>query len=87
MDEQDLIPRIGTFFIIIGVGSIFLFIVSDIAESVYFDYLFVGLLLSGIGIYMRRDVDKPPSSGRFEFLKKMRAGELGKKKEDKKEEE
>ena len=64
--------RIGTFFIVIGTGSILLFIISDIAEKIAFNYLFIGLLFLGIGFFFRRKVEKPDSSGRFEWWNKMR---------------
>ena len=83
MDEKNIVPRIGTFFLVIGLGFILLFIISDIAQTVYFNYLFLGLLLSGFGIYLRRNAEKPPPSGRFEAWRKMRSKE---KKEKKKKE-
>ncbi len=83
MDEKNIVPRIGTFFLVIGLGFVLLFIISDIAKTVYFDYLFIGLLLSGIGIYLRRNAEKPPPSGRFAGWRKMRSKE---KKEEKKKE-
>ncbi len=72
MDNKDIIPRIGTFFIVLGAGSITLFIISDIADSLGFNYLFIGLLLLGIGIFFQRKAEKPDASGRFEWLKSLR---------------
>ena len=57
-----------------------LFVISDIAKGVSFNYLFWGLALTGSGIYLRRDVEPPPSSGRFEGWKKMREKSKEKKK-------
>ena len=71
MEQKNTLPRIGTFFIIIGAASTFLFIISDIAETVSFDYLFLGFLFIGIGFFMRRKTEKPVSSGRFSSWKKM----------------
>ncbi|MBT3322043.1 MAG: hypothetical protein HN392_07125 [Anaerolineae bacterium] len=71
MDEEGFTPRIGTFFIILGIGSVLLFIISDIAKSIAFNYFFIGLLLIGIGIFFRRKAAKPPPSGRFSGLKKL----------------
>ena len=79
MDEKDIGLRIGTFFIVMGAGSVLIFVISDMAETVYFDYLFLGLLLVGFGLYLRRGAEKPPSSGRFEWWK-------NRKNKDKKEE-
>ena len=86
MDEKNIVPRIGTFFVVIGLGFVLLFVISDIAKTVYFDYLFLGLLLSGLGIYLRRNVEKPPPSGRFTGWRKMRSKEKKEKKEEKKKE-
>ena len=86
MDEKNIVPRIGTFFVVIGLGFVLLFVISDIAKTVYFDYLFLGLLLSGLGIYLRRNAEKPPPSGRFTGWRKMRRKEKKEKKEEKKKE-
>ncbi|MBT3336682.1 MAG: hypothetical protein HN855_16600 [Anaerolineae bacterium] len=75
MDEKNIIPRIGTFFLVVGVGFIILFVVSDLAQTVYFDYLFIGLLFAGFGIFLRRKADPPPPSGRFATWRKMRKKE------------
>ncbi|OQX64168.1 MAG: hypothetical protein B5M51_04200 [Anaerolinea sp. 4484_236] len=80
MEQKDIIPRIGTFFIVIGIGFTILFVISDIANAISFNYFFTGLLLGGIGLYFRRNTEKPPSSGRFEAWKKI----LSKEKKEKK---
>ena len=85
MDQKDIIPRIGTFFIVIGIGAILLFVISDIAETVYFDYFFLGLFFTGFCIYLRRDAEKPPTSGRFSYLKKMRNKDKDNEKDKEKE--
>lgn len=90
MDNDSIIPRIGTFFLIIGLGLIILFVVSDLAETVYYDLFFIGLLAAGLGFFLRRRVAPPPSSGRFETWGKMRTGkykdEQAKKRAQKQEE-
>ena len=72
MDEENIVPRVGTFFIVIGLGSILLFIISDIANTIGFNYLFIGLFFVGLGLFFRRNTEKPSSSGRFAAWKKMR---------------
>lgn len=74
MDNDNIIPRMGTFFLIIGLGLIILFVASDLAETVYFDLFFTGVLSAGLGLYLRRRVAPPPPSGRFETWGKIRAG-------------
>jgi hypothetical protein len=83
MDSEDpLIYRVGIFFYVIGGGAFILFVTSDLAKKADFDYLFISLLMIGIGWIFRRGKAPPPSSGRFAWLKKNRE-EARKKKEDK----
>lgn len=72
MDEYEdpFEVRVGTFFFVLGMGSFLLFVTSDIAEKVDFDFLFVAVLLIGIGWYMRRGKSKPPPANRFSWLKR-----------------
>jgi hypothetical protein len=94
MDNDDPIEvRMGTFFIVIGGGMFLLFVLSDIADKVDFDYFFIALVLFAVGYYFRRTKAPPPPSGRFAWFKgfwgKMRAGRAGgggegKEKKDKK---
>ena len=76
MDDEDLVPRMGTFFIILGVASIGYFVISDITEELSFRYFFAGLLFVILGTRFRRNVQKPSPSGRFESWRKFRSGEL-----------
>ncbi|MBL8063299.1 MAG: hypothetical protein JNK32_09790 [Anaerolineales bacterium] len=82
MDTEDPIEvRMGTFFVVIGAGLFLLFVMSDVANKVDFDYFFLGMLLMAIGFYFRRNKTPPPSSGRFtgfkSFWQKLRAGRGG----------
>jgi hypothetical protein len=83
MDSEDpLIYRVGVFFYVIGGGAFVLFVVSDFAEQADFDFLFIALLLIGIGWMFRRGKAPPPSAGRFAWWKKTRE-EAKKKKQSK----
>lgn len=73
-NEEPFSVRVGTFFLIMGIGTFILFVLSDIAEQPDFDYLFVALLLIGGGWYMRRNKPKPPPASRFSLLKRFRKG-------------
>jgi hypothetical protein len=80
MENNDpFIVRVGTFFTLMGVGAFALFVISDIAKDVDFDYLFIAMLLIGIGWMMRRSKAPPPPSGRFSGVR----GFLGKNKKGK----
>lgn len=67
---------------VMGFGAFILFVTSDIAEKVDFDYLFIAMLLIGIGWAMRRKKAPPPSAGRFSrvrgLLRKNKKGQGGK---------
>jgi hypothetical protein len=78
-NEDPLIVRVGTFFMVIGGGAFLLFVMSDIAEQVDFDYLFIAMLFIGIGWTLRRRKAPPPPAGRFSWVK----GRLGKNKKGK----
>ena len=83
MDSDDsLIVRVGMFFYVIGGGIFLLFVASDLAKQADFDYLFISLLMIGVGWLFRRGKAPPPSAGRFAWWKKTRE-EANKKKTDK----
>jgi hypothetical protein len=72
MEDDPLIVRVGTFFLVLGVGSFILFIISDLARKPDFDYLFVAMLLIAIGWGMRRRKPPPPPAGRFSMFRRGR---------------
>jgi hypothetical protein len=69
-----LINRVGTFFILIGIGLIALFILSDIAKTPSCSFFMAGAVSLGLGIYMwlRDPVQPGPPPDRFRLLKRMR---------------
>lgn len=70
MDE--FVARVGTFFLLIGTFTFILFLASDWANQTNFDYLFLAVIAIAAGWMMQRKRARPPSSGRFGFLRKMR---------------
>jgi hypothetical protein len=86
-ESDDPRPRMGTFFILIGLGLLFLFLASDVSNSVDFRYFFWGALLLSAGFFIRK-LTLPPSkpSTRFSGLRKLLAKkpEAAKKDEKKK---
>ncbi len=74
MDDENIIPRIGTFFLVIGFILIIMFVASDLAETVYYDLFFIGVLFGAFGLFLRRKLAPPPPSGRFETWRSIRAG-------------
>jgi hypothetical protein len=73
MEDESLGVRMGMFFMVLGFGSFFLFVTSDIANKPEFDYLFIAMLLIGIGWLLRRKKPRPPSAGRFSMFRKKRS--------------
>jgi hypothetical protein len=71
-DRKELIARIGTFFLLLGIGLLVFFFLSEVAEQVKFDYFCWGLVLLILGIAFRNQFKKPaPISGRFSLVKKL----------------
>jgi len=70
--QEEFVPRIGTFLTILGIFALILFLASDFASKPEFDWLFIGLVLMGLGFFLRRRSAPPPSSNRFGMLRKLR---------------
>ena len=73
MEENDdpLIVRVGTFFMVLGGAAFMLFVTSDLADKVDFDFLFIAMVLLGFGWYFRRAKTPPPASGRFSGVRDL----------------
>ena len=71
-DRRGFISRIGTFFLLLGVLLLVMFIASDVGEKTYFSYFFIALVLFIIGFVFKRMSAQPPApSKRFEGLRKI----------------
>ena len=71
-DQREFVPRIGTFLILLGIFSLVFFLASDFANQPEFDWLFIGMVLVGIGFLFRRRATPPPPAGRFGMVRKIR---------------
>ena len=71
-DEENLVLRMGVFFLLIGAFLAILFIASDMAGQTDFDYLFLALMAIGGGWMIRRRKKRPPPANRFSWFKKTR---------------
>ena len=80
--QEELVPRVGTFFVLLGIFALIFFLASDFAKKPDFDWLFIGMVLIGIGIVLRRRAPPPPPTDRFSMVRKMR--ENAKKRKEKK---
>ena len=79
--QDDLIPRIGTFLVLLGLFAFILFLASDLSNQTDFDCLFVGMLLLAIGWLFRRRATPPPPSRRFSGVRKWRENAKNRKQE------
>jgi len=71
--EDDLRPRIGTFFVLIGLGLLALFIGSDMAFQANFWYFITSVGCIGLGAYLKiiSSREKGPSQ-RFGAIRRHR---------------
>jgi predicted membrane channel-forming protein YqfA (hemolysin III family) len=72
---METIHRVGTFFILLGVGLIILFILSDLAKAPSCNFLIVGavLLILGIVMWARNPINPGQKAERFRTVKKIMA--------------
>lgn len=80
-NDDPVIVRVGTFFLVIGGGIFVIFIASDLADRADFDYFFIAVLLIFVGWVFRRGKPPPPSAGRFAYIKNFRENARKKREE------
>ena len=79
-DYRELIFRVGTFFLLVGIGMIVLFLLSEAAGQASFEYFCLASVLLVVGFMFRAQYKRSiQPSGRFRILKVFRP----KSKEDK----
>lgn len=72
-DRKELISRIGTFFLLVGLMILVLFIASDVGAETQFLYFFIAVMMLLTGWYFKRSTAPAPKPGsRFEGLRKLR---------------
>jgi flagellar biosynthesis component FlhA len=82
MDSDDnIIVRVGTFFVLIGFFVFILFVASDFAQKPNFDFLFLAMFALGLGWLFRRRKPPRPSAGRFSIITKARESAKKRKEE------
>jgi hypothetical protein len=79
--QSELVPRVGTFFYLLGIFAFIFFLASDFAHQPDLDYLFVGMVLMGFGFLLRRQAAPGSPAGRFGMFRRMR-DEAKKRKEE-----
>ncbi|GEM_PF-724657 len=73
-EPNELIARIGTFFLVTGALLFLLFIASDVNPAYPmpdFNLMCAALLLIAIGAIFRRAQPPPPKAERFRYLRKL----------------
>jgi positive regulator of sigma E activity len=84
-DYRDLIYRVGTFFLLIGIGLVVIFILSEGAGQASLEYFCTATVFLVIGFMFRAQYKRSiQPSGRFRILKMFRPKskeDKGKKKE------
>jgi uncharacterized membrane protein HdeD (DUF308 family) len=71
-DRKEILYRIGTFFLLVGIVLLVFFFLSESAQQVTFEYFCWGLILLIIGFVFRAQYKKAtPASGRFSLVKRL----------------
>jgi len=71
-DRKEVLHRIGTFFIIVGIMLLAFFLLSDAAQQVAFEYFCWSLILMIFGFIFRGQFKRAITpSGRFSLIKRL----------------
>lgn len=80
--QSELVPRVGTFLTLVGIGLMMVFVTYELGGTAHFDYFLISLILIFIGIRLRLS-GRPTSPGaRFNSLRSI--SEKYKQKQDQK---
>ena len=84
--RKEFIARIGTFFVLVGVGMMVFFILSEAAKVPTLSYFCWGTVLLTFGFIFRGQFKKSagPPHGRFSIFGKIKGAFKRKPKEEKK---
>jgi hypothetical protein len=79
-NRKEFIHRVGTFFLLVGIGLLVFFFLSEAAEKPTFSYFCWSTILLILGFLFRTQYKKPTQpSGRFSIFQRLKP----KPKEDK----
>jgi len=74
-NRKEFLHRVGTFFLLVAIGLLVFFLLSEQAGQTNFDYFCWSTALFVLGFIFRSQYKKPASaSGRFGILKKFKKG-------------
>jgi hypothetical protein len=73
-DRKEFVARVGTFFVLVGIGLMTFFILSESAKHPTLSYFCWGTVLLTFGFIFRGQFKKPagPASGRFSIFKRLK---------------
>ena len=71
-NRKELVHRIGTFFILLAIGLLAFFFLSEASQQVAFEYFCWSAILLVLGFLFRGQFKRSvPPSGRFSLVKKL----------------
>jgi predicted membrane channel-forming protein YqfA (hemolysin III family) len=71
-DRKEILHRIGTFFLLVGMGLLVFFMLSEAAKTVTFSYFCWSLILMIVGFLFRGQFKRnAPASGRFSLVRRL----------------
>ena len=73
-DRKEFVSRVGTFFVLVGLGMLAFFVLSEAAKAPMLSYFCWGTVLLTFGFIFRAQFRKPsgPPSGRFNILHRLK---------------
>jgi hypothetical protein len=71
-NRKEILHRVGTFFILLGIGLLAFFLLSEAARQVAFEYFCWSVLLLVLGFLFRGQFKRSVTpSGRFSLVKRL----------------
>jgi len=73
-DRKEFVSRVGTFFVLVGIGLLAFFVLSESAKSPMLSYFCWGTVLLTFGFIFRAQFKRPagPPHGRFSILQRLK---------------
>jgi hypothetical protein len=73
-DRREFVSRVGTFFVLVGIGLMVFFMLSDAASDPRLSYFCWSTILLSLGFIFRSRFKRPagPPSGRFGILQRLK---------------
>ena len=73
-DRKEFVARVGTFLVLVGIGLMVFFILSEAAKAPTLSYFCWGTVVLSFGFIFRGQFKKPagPPHGRFGIFKRLK---------------